>query len=160
MLLENMLNLGDPRLYQSCDPIEFNELSQVADWASGLNSIILQFQVKYNAGRAVAAPQMGIMKRLVCMHIDEPITMINPELYDLSEDTFDLWDDCMCFPNLLVQVRRHKSCRIRFKDIDWKDHDWFIEDDLSELLQHEVDHLNGVLATQRALDNRSFKWKK
>jgi len=160
MLLTDILPLGDPRLYQVCEPIEKHELPEVKKWAKGLDGVILQFQEKYKVGRAIAAPQLGIMKRLVCMHIDEAITMINPELYDMSEEMFSLWDDCMCFPNLLVYLRRHKSCRIKFRDIEWVEHDWLMEDDLAELLQHEVDHLNGILATQRAIDNRSFKWRK
>lgn len=160
MHLKDIIQLGDPRLYEVCEPVRKGELQQARQWAAGLDSVILQFREKYNAGRAVAAPQLGIMKRMVCMHIDEPIAMINPELFDLSDELFELWDDCMCFPNLLVRVRRHKSCRLRFRDLDWNEHDWLLEDDLSELLQHEVDHLNGILSTQRAIDNRSFKWRK
>jgi peptide deformylase len=159
MRLSDILPLGDSRLYQVCAPLQKSDLPKIEKWATGLDGVILQFKQKYGIGRAIAAPQLGIMKRLVCMHIDEPITMINPVLYDMSEEMFVLWDDCMCFPNLLVRLRRHKSCRIKFRDLHWNEHDWFLEDDLSELLQHEVDHLNGILATQRAIDNRSFKWR-
>jgi peptide deformylase len=53
-------------------------------------------------------------------------------------------------------VRRHKSCRIRFRALDWKDAEMEFEDDLSELLQHECDHLDGILAVSRAIDARSF----
>ena len=160
MLLQDMLMLGDPRLYQKCDPIEKTELDQVKIWAAGLDSIILQFQAKYGAGRAVAAPQMGIMKRLVCMHIDQPVVMINPYLTDQSENMIELWDDCMCFPNLLVRVRRHQNCILHYKNLNWQDEKRHLEDDLSELLQHEIDHLDGILATQRAIDGLSFKWRK
>lgn len=154
-----MLLLGDPRLYQTSDPVSRHELSEVVKWAEGLNGIILQFRARYGAGRAVAAPQMGIMKRLVCMHIDQPVVFINPELYDLSDSIMELWDDCMCFPNLLVRVRRHQSCRIRFRNLAWEVQDWALTDDLAELLQHEVDHLDGILATDRAIDARSFRWR-
>jgi peptide deformylase len=159
MHLKDIIQLGDPRLYQVCAPVTKEELPQAREWAAGLDNVILEFRAKHNAGRAIAAPQLGIMKRMVCMHIDKPVAMVNPELYDMSDEMFELWDDCMCFPNLLVRVRRHRSCRIRFRDLDWKEHDWLLEDALSELLQHEVDHLNGILATQRAIDNRSFKWR-
>lgn len=159
MRLDNMLLLGDPRLYEVSLPIRQDELTAIAIWAAGLDSIILQFQERYGAGRAVAAPQMGVQKRLVCMHIDKPVVMINPELTNLSDEMFELWDDCMCFPNLLVRVARHRSCTLTYRDLDWQEHSWYLEDDLSELLQHEVDHLDGVLATQRAIDNMSFKWR-
>ena len=154
-----MLMLGDPRLHEVCAEIDRSELSDVGVWSQGLDGIILQFQARYGAGRAVAAPQMGIMKRLVCMHIDQPVVMINPVLFDFSEEMMELWDDCMCFPNLLVWLERHRRCKIKFRDLQWKEHEWSLEDDMSELLQHEVDHLEGILATQRAKGEHPFKWR-
>lgn len=154
-----MLLLGDPRLHQVCTPFTQEELPEIEEYARGLDSIILQVQERYGFGRAVAAPQMGIFRRLVCMHIDEPVTMINPVLTDLSDEKFELWDDCMSFPNLLVRLKRHKACTLTFRDLNWNEHTWQLEDDLSELLQHEVDHLDGILATQRAIDDKSFKWR-
>ncbi|MBM4346803.1 MAG: peptide deformylase, partial [Deltaproteobacteria bacterium] len=49
--------------------------------------------------------------------------------------------------------------KLKFFNSDWKERVWELKDDLSELLQHEVDHLNGILATQRAIDDKSFAWK-
>lgn len=159
MHLSEMLMLGDPRLYQVSSEIQQYEVESVRTWATGLDDIILQFRSRYGAGRAVAAPQLGIFKRLVCMHIDKPVVMINPELSEFSEEMIELWDDCMCFPNLLVRLRRHRSCTLHFRDLDWNAHTWHLQADLSELLQHEVDHLDGILATQRAIDAKAFKWR-
>ena len=159
MLLENMLMLGDPRLNNVCEEIAESELPMVVEWARGLDSIILQVQRKYGFGRAVAAPQMGIFKRLVCMHIDKPVAMINPVLSDLSDEMFEMWDDCMSFPNLLVRLERHKSCTLTFRDLNWEEQVWYLENDLSELLQHEVDHLDGILATQRVIGDNGFRWR-
>lgn len=160
MKLDDMLMLGDPRLHWVCKEITREELPDVENWAAGLDSIILQVQAKYGFGRAVAAPQMGIFKRLVCMHIDEPVVMINPVLSNKSEELFELWDDCMSFPNLLVRVKRHRSCTLTFRDMNWDLQTWELDGDLSELLQHEVDHLDGVLATQRAHGQDALKWRK
>ncbi len=160
MKLDDMLMLGDPGLHLVCDEITRDELSKVYEWAKGLDSIILQVQEKYGFGRAVAAPQMGIFKRLVCMHIDKPVVMINPVLTDKSPEVFQLWDDCMSFPNLLVKVERHRSCTLTFRDLNWHEHMWHVDDDMSELMQHEIDHLDGILATQRAIDHNAFKWRK
>lgn len=160
MRLKDMLLLGDPRLHEISAPIRRDELDTVGEWAAGLDSIILQFRKTYGAGRAVAAPQMGVARRLVVMHIDARVVMINPVLSGMSQEMFELWDDCMCFPNLLVRVKRHRACTLRFRDLAWKQHEWHLEDDLSELLQHEVDHLDGILATQRAIDAISFRWRK
>jgi peptide deformylase len=67
-----------------------------------------------------------------------------------------LWDNCLSFPCLSVKVKRHKSCRITYRDLKWQEKTAELEGDLSELLQHEVDHLDGILATQRAVDLKSF----
>ena len=159
MGLEDILKLGDPRLYQKCEALTRKELPQIIPWAQTLDSLILQFRATYGAGRAIAAPQIGIMKRLVCMHLDEPVVFINPVLSNLSEEMIELWDGCMCFPLLLVKLRRHKRCTITFRDLNWNEHTWQLENDHSELLQHEVDHLDGILAIQRALDHKSFRWR-
>jgi peptide deformylase len=85
--------------------------------------------------------------------------MINPEFTYLSDDMFEVWDDCMSFPNLLVKVKRHKNTVIRYLDENWQPQEIVAEDALSELLQHEYDHLDGVLCTMRAIDEKSFKWR-
>jgi peptide deformylase len=62
----------------------------------------------------------------------------------------------MCYPELLVKVERHKTCTIVYRDMDWNRQEMFLEGDLSELLQHEYDHLDGILAVSRALDEHAF----
>lgn len=91
------------------------------------------------------------------MNMGTPFVFVNPVLADRSEETIELWDDCMSFPGLLVRVRRNKRCRIDYLDADLRESSMDLEGGLSELLQHEVDHLDGVLATMRAIDNRSFR---
>jgi peptide deformylase len=93
------------------------------------------------------------------MNIDRPLVFINPDLTNLSNESFEVWDDCMCFPNLLVRVRRHKTLTIKYYDENWKACERTVENDLSELLQHEYDHLDGILCTMRAIDDKSFKWR-
>lgn len=157
--LKDLLLLGDPRLYATCDPVLPSELPLVKDWVADLAHVMAEVRAKYHFGRAIAAPQLGIMKRLIYMHIDKPVVFINPELVHLSEERFELWDDCMSFPNLLVKVKRHRSLTINYRDEHWQPQTWDMRDDLSELLQHEYDHLDGILCTMRAIDSRSFKWR-
>jgi peptide deformylase len=99
------------------------------------------------------------MKRLIYMNIDQPTVFINPEFTWLSDEKFELWDDCMSFPNLLVKVARHKKLTIKYLDENWQSQEWHMEDALAELLQHEYDHLEGVLCISRAVDPRAFKWR-
>lgn len=159
MDLDKILKLGDPRLYNVSETVSPEESGEVAQKARIMSELILSFREKYGVGRAIAAPQIGWFKRVIVLHIQDPVVLINPVLYDKSEEMFTLWDDCMSFPDLFVQVRRHKSCRIRFSDQDWNEQEWLLEGDMSELLQHEYDHLDGILATQRAIDQKSFALK-
>jgi peptide deformylase len=157
--LKDLLLLGDPRLYETSDPIEKSELPLVGAWVADLDNVMQEIRTKYNFGRAIAAPQLGIMKRLVYMNIDHPVVFINPEFTYMSEDKFELWDDCMSFPNLFVKVKRHKKVTIKYINEKWQPQVWEMVDDLSELLQHECDHLDGILSTMRAIDDKSFKWR-
>ena len=155
--LKDLLLLGDPRLYQRSQPVLQHELVQLNEWVIDLDNVMKEIRKKYNFGRAIAAPQLGIMKRLVYMNIDGPQIFINPEFTYKSDETFELWDDCMSFPNLLVKVKRHKQVKLKYLDKDWQVQTLSLEGDMAELLQHEVDHLNGILCTMRAIDNKSFK---
>ncbi|WP_027000993.1 peptide deformylase [Eisenibacter elegans] len=157
--LDKLLLLGDERLYQVCTSITDSELSQVAVWVAEMAEVMQAVRQKYGFGRAIAAPQVGIMKRLVYLHIDRPMVFINPEISYPTAETFELWDDCMSFPNLLVKVRRHKEIVLHYRDRHWQPQTLLLRDDLAELLQHECDHLDGVLCTMRAIDSQSFRWR-
>jgi peptide deformylase len=158
--LDDLLLLGDPRLYETCAPVDESELALVPGWVADLHSVMEEIRAKYKFGRGIAAPQLGIMKRLIYLNIDAPQVIINPELETLSDETGELWDDCMSFPNLLVKVRRHCSLTLTFRDEHWQPQRWEVTDwALSELIQHDFDHLNGVLCTMRAIDSQAFRWR-
>jgi peptide deformylase len=155
-MIKNLLFLGNPKLYEISRPVNHAELADIKDVVNDLHDTLIDFRKRYGAGRAIAAPQIGVMKRLLYMFIDKPVVFINPELRDMSADMMIVWDDCMCFPELLVKVERHKTCTIVYHDMDWNRREMFLEGDLSELLQHEYDHLDGILAVSRAMDEHSF----
>jgi peptide deformylase len=157
--LQDLLLLGNPKLYEVSAPVLKPELPLVKEWVADLHNVMEEIRAKYHFGRAIAAPQIGIMKRLIYLNIDKPVIFINPEFTYLSNEKFEVWDDCMCFPNLLVRVMRHKELTIRYCDENWIARECKMKDDLSELLQHEYDHLEGILCTMRAIDDRSFKWR-
>jgi len=157
--LADLLQLGNPLLYEVSEPVLQSELAMVSGWVADLHNVMEEIRAKYNFGRAIAAPQLGIMKRLIYMNIDKPVIIINPQLSYLSSEMIEVWDDCMSFPNLLVKVKRHKSLAINYLDDKWQHQEWKVADDLSELLQHEYDHLDGILSTMRAMDEKSFKWR-
>src|ERR1700760_907813 len=134
--LADLLLLGDPRLYEICQPVLPSELPLLTGWVADMDNVMKEIRRKYHFGRAIAAPQLGIMKRLVYMNIDKPVVFINPELTELSEEKFELWDDCMSFPNLLVKVKRHQKLTINYLDEHWRPQQRQMTGSLSELLQH------------------------
>ena len=157
MSLKNILLLGDPRLYDPSVVVKKEELEEINPSIEILHQALMEYKKKYKTGRAIAAPQIGVMKRFIYVNIDKPIVLINPVLSDFSKEKIILWDDCFSFPNLFVKVERAKRVKLTFRDMNWEENIWQLEDDLSELIQHEYDHLDGILATQRAIDEKSFK---
>ncbi len=157
--ISDILPLGHELLYTVSEEIQEAELPKVKEWVNDLDHVMNEIRIKYQFGRGIAAPQLGIMKRLIYINIDQPIIIINPEIAYLSKEKFELWDDCMCFPNLLVRVERHKEIIINYRDENWNKQTWLAKDRDAELLQHEYDHLEGILCTMRALDEKSFKWR-
>lgn len=159
MAVREILLLGDPRLYEVSAPVVRGELGDLRSVVEDMRDTLLDFRARHGVGRAIAAPQIGVPKRLIYMQVDQPVVFVNPAINDKSTEMFELWDDCMSFPNLLVKVRRHRSCRVVFRDLEWKEQSLALADSLSELLQHECDHLDGVLAVARAVDERAFALK-
>jgi len=157
--VNDILLLGDSRLYQNCEEVKESDLSMVSSWANDMHEAMEDIRRVYGFGRAIAAPQLGIMKRMVYMNIDKPMIILNPLITNKSTEEIELWDDCMSFPNLLVKVKRHKHIDLVFRDENWKELSISFSDGLSELLQHELDHLDGILCTMRAVDQYSFKWR-
>lgn len=157
--VNDLLVLGNPVLYEISEEILSEELPLVENWVKDLHEVMEDIRVKYNFGRAIAAPQLGNMKRLIYMNIDKPMVFINPKILNKSEEMFEVWDDCMCFPNLFVKVMRHKTIEVEYFDEKWEKQTTIFENDLSELFQHEFDHLEGILCTMRAIDSKSFRWR-
>ena len=159
MTVREILQLGNPQLYKVSEEVTTSDLDKLPQIIRNLHDTMMDFRRRYGAGRAIAAPQIGVMKRVIYLHIDSPTVFLNPSLENLSDEMMELWDDCMCFPDLLVRVKRHKRCTIRYRDQKWNIKSVELEDDLSELLQHEYDHLDGILTVMRAIDGKSFAYR-
>ena len=155
-MIKEILKLGNPKLYEISSPVTEEDLPMVKEWVEDLHDTLMEYRKVYGAGRAVAAPQIGIQKRLLYMYLDKAYVFINPVMEFPDEEMYELLDDCMSFPGLMVNVRRYKRAVIRYYDMDMQSKEMKLEGDLSELLQHEYDHLDGILATMRAVDNKSL----
>ena len=156
MAVREILLLGNPALYEVCRPVTKEECEGLESVVEDLHDTLVDFRARRGAGRAVAAPQIGVIRRVVYLLVDEPEVLINPVLDRKSNEMMAVWDDCMSFPDLRVCVWRHRTCRIRYRDLGWNERERTLTDDLSELLQHETDHLDGILAVSRAMNGRAF----
>jgi len=153
-----ILLLGDPRLRRTCRPVsDFADPELHSDCAT-LTGILADFQRRHGFGRAIAAPQIGVDLRVVAMDpAHGPPLVINPEITWRSAESMTLWDDCMSFPDLLVRLRRWRSISLKYRDAEDTARDWTeLEPGVAELLQHEIDHLDGVLAIDHALDREAI----
>lgn len=156
MAVRQILLLGNPQLYERAAIVSEEGIEEVKHLIADFHDTLMDFRKRYGAGRAIASPQIGVMKRIIYMHIDEPAVIINPKIEWKSSEMMEVWDDCMCFPDLLVKVARHQRIHLVYLDLDWKERSLDADEDLSELLQHECDHLDGILAVSRAIDGKSF----
>lgn len=153
----DILLLGNEQLYEKSSKVSKGEdLSKVVE---NLHDTLMDYKKRHGAGRAIAAPQIGIKKRMIYMFIDKPVVFMNPSIEYVDLEQMEVLDDCMSFPNLYVKVKRYKRCIIKYYDLEWNQCEFMLEGDLSELLQHEYDHLDGILATMRAIDNKSFEMR-
>ena len=157
-VLAKVLLMGDPRLRQVSASVEDVRDPAFLDESRVLAATLEAFRRDHGFGRAVSAPQIGVPKRFIALNLDgRAHTLVNPEIVWRDPRTFTLWDDCMSFPYLLVRVARNASVSIRFSNESGESQLWERMDRaISELLQHEIDHLDGVLAVDRAVDRQSL----
>jgi peptide deformylase len=158
---DRVLPLGDPRLRLACEAV--GDLADPAFRAEAarLKVALDAFRAERGFGRGIAAPQIGIARRLVAINLGEGTRcLVNPAIEWRSPESFTMWDDCMCFPELLVRLRRSDSITVSFQDEEGSPRRWErLGRAASELLQHELDHLDGVLAVDLALDSRGIVYR-
>lgn len=149
---------GDVRLRQRSAEITAVDQTLLRE-ASYLVATLKDFKERSGFGRAISAVQVGVMKRLVAMNLGAgPFVLINPEITWRSADTFLVWDDCLSVPDVIVRVCRHSSISIAYRDDQFRRRSWdALPPDLSELVQHEIDHLNGVLMTDLAFGENAIQ---
>ncbi len=159
-MIRDILLLGDPALYDVSEPVAREELPRMEAVCRDLHDTLLEYRRLHGAGRAVAAPQIGVKKRLLYMYIDRPTVFVNPVLTFPDDERMPVLDDCMSFPGLLVRLHRYRRCVVTYRDLEWNACRMELEGDLSELLQHEYDHLDGILAPMRADDDKSLVYRR
>jgi peptide deformylase len=144
-----VLLLGDPRLRVRSTEVDGYD----ADAFDSLAATLDAFRREHGFGRAISAPQIGIARRFIAVNLGRgTFFVVNPVITWRSDETFTMWDDCMSFPDLLVRVERTKSLSLEYVDEHGQAKTWNeLDQAAAELLQHEIDHLDGILAVDRAV---------
>jgi peptide deformylase len=148
-----ILQLGNPLLWQVSAEVSDVTAGRTQSIIRDLSDTLAAFRGRTGFGRGIAAPQIGHGQRIVFIRM-QPAgfagALVNPRIVWRSPERMELWDDCFSFPDLMVRVSRATRIRVDYQDEGGAPQNIEAEGDLSELLQHEIDHLDGILAVDRA----------
>jgi len=149
----------EKRLRFVCEPVD-----RVTDSLKTVALDLLEMMYRSNA-IGLAANQVGLKIRLVAMdpawmHGRRlPIVMFNPEFVECGEEMFKAPEGCLSLPEMGFTVPRFRNVKVKFLGLD--NQEYVIEDDnslLSSVMQHEVDHLDGVLMTDRVVERIDIEY--
>jgi peptide deformylase len=150
MAIRPIVEVPDPRLRQISSPVE-----EVTDDVRAL--VADMFETMYDApGIGLAAIQVGVPKRILVIDLQEPKeeggepvkdprVFINPEILTTSDEDVPYTEGCLSVPDQYAEVDRPDAIRARWLDLNGKQQEQQIDGLLAVCLQHEMDHLNGVL---------------
>jgi len=160
MAVQPILQLGNPVLRQRCVPVADPASPEVRDLIRNLADTLAHWRSETGYGRGIAAPQIGVLQRVIFLKLPgaEPWPLINPEIVERSKEKIVVWDACLSFLSIFMQVERHREITVRYQKLDGEAAEVQAseENNLSELLQHEIDHLDGVLAIDRVTDVKTI----
>src|SRR3954463_11100943 len=160
MAVREILQLGNPVLRERSLPVADPAALEVRDLIRDLADTLAHWRAETGYGRAIAAPQIGVLQRVIFLKLPgaEPWPLINPEIAQRSEDKMVVWDACLSFLSIFMQVERHREIKVRYQNLEGEKVEVDAGEDrnLSELLQHEIDHLDGILAIDRVTDVKTI----
>ncbi|MBO8182895.1 MAG: peptide deformylase [Archaeoglobus sp.] len=169
MPVKELLLLGNPLLRKRSTEVQ-PDSDEVREILEDLKDTLAHLQKEKGIGRALAAPQLGYLRKVVFVNVrDEknPVTMtlINPRIVEKSKEMIEVWDSCYSFNiAFFVKIKRHRKIKVEYLDEKGRKIVEEFEDDLSEILQHEIDHLEGILATDHLRSGKDIimreEWEK
>jgi peptide deformylase len=151
-----VLQLGNPILRQKCEVVENPESKEIEHLRHNLEDTLRFCRESTGFGHGIAAPQIGSLKRVVFLNLERPSLLINPEILEMSDEKMIVYDYCLSYPTIFFKVQRSKRVRVSYQEKDGSRKTIEAKGDLSELLQHEIDHLDGILAIDRVIDIKSI----
>ena len=160
MSIQPIRLLGDPVLRRPCARVKDAASDEIRSLVRDLADTLNDFRLSRGFGRGIAAPQIGVPLRVIVTHSDAPSVLINPVITRRSRKKVTLWDDCFSFPDLAVRVKRYLAIEVSYVDEGGRKQTFIAKGSAAELLQHEIDHLDGILAVDRAIDVHHIVYKK
>src|SRR5215467_107229 len=156
MAVRTVRQLGDPVLREKCKPVEDACAPEIRALVEDLQDTLAFWRKTTGYGRGMAAPQIGVLQRVIFLRLpgEDPWPLVNPKIIERSAERMVVWDACLSFLSIFMQVERSREITIQYQDLQGKEHEVRAGElrDLSELLQHEIDHLDGVLCLDRVTD--------
>jgi peptide deformylase len=160
MPVKTVLQLGDPLLRQKAAAVQNPAAPDVHALVQNLADTLAHWRSTTGYGRGIAASQLGVLQRVIFLQLPgaESWPLINPKIIERSEEKIIVWDACLSFLSIFMQVERHRQVTIRYQNLNGNTLEFAAGDDrnLSELLQHEIDHLDGILAIDRVVDTKTI----
>ena len=160
MPIRPILQLGDPRLREVALSVEDPSAPEIRSLVQDLTDTLAHWLGTTGYGRGIAAPQLGVASRVIFLRLPgvEPWPLVNPEIIEWSDEKIIVWDACLSFLSIFMQVERRREITVRYQNLEGESLEFCAGDDrnLSELLQHEIDHLDGILAIDRIVDIKTL----
>jgi peptide deformylase len=160
MPIRPILQLGNPLLRDRSAPVKDPAAPEVGDLIQDLADTLAHWRSATGYGRGIAAPQIGVLKRVIFLRLPgaDPWPLINPEIIERSSEKITVWDACLSFLSIFMQVERHREIVVHYQNPLGEHVRIKAGEDrnLSELLQHEIDHLDGILAIDRVVDLKTI----
>jgi len=159
MAVRTVRQLGDPVLREKCEEVKDASASEIRALVEDLSDTLAYWRKTTGYGRGIAAPQIGVSRRVIFLRLpgEDPWPLVNPQIIAQSDERIVVWDACLSFLSIFMQVERHRDITVRYQDLQGKTHALRVSElrNLSELLQHEIDHLDGILCIDRVTDLRT-----
>jgi peptide deformylase len=160
MAIRTVLQLGDPGLREVAKRVNDPAAPEIRGLVEDLSDTLAYWRETTGYGRGIAAPQIGSNLRVIFLSLpgEDPWPLVNPEITWRSAEKIVVWDACLSFLSIFMRVERHRDINVRYQDLraEWHEVQASEERNLSELLQHEVDHLDGILAVDRIIDIKTM----
>lgn len=155
MAVRNILMIGNELLRKKAENVDFMN-DPVEQYIQDLRDTLHHIKEEKKIGRAIAGSQIGYLKRIIYMEAEKKkITMINPQIIKKSQEKFEIWDSCFSADVAFFgKTLRHTAITVAYINENQKEIREDFTDDLSELFQHEIDHLEGILFTDHIINNQ------